>query len=229
MQRDTDADWDVIATHQPYFGVLANERYLAHNITPDAIEEFYNSGRKDIAHVEHVLSGLNGGRFRPNRALDFGCGVGRLTLAMAQRSKHVIGVDVADGMLRVARDQAAARKCRNVEFTTTLPKEPVDWVNSLIVFQHIPPARGHALLAELVDLLAPGGFFSVQLTFFRDHRHTGEIDRDIADYRFDGTTVELLSTNTPPAGEMTMYDYDLNRVMRRLQAGLTPTHHGRSV
>jgi SAM-dependent methyltransferase len=219
MVRDTDADWNVIATHQPYFGVLANERYLAENLTPESIDDFYASGRADIAHVIGVLGRTAGGKFKPRRGLDFGCGAGRLSFAMAEHAREVVGVDVADGMLTVARERAAARKIRNVEFRTALPTEPVDWINSLIVFQHIPPPRGYAILEDLVALLAPGGFVSVQLTFFRDVRHVGEITRDLADYRYDGTSVELLSHAGSETGAMSMYDYDLNRVVRTLFLG----------
>jgi cyclopropane fatty-acyl-phospholipid synthase-like methyltransferase len=232
IQRDTDADWQVIGASNPFFGVLANERNLSQNLTPDAIDEFYASGRADIDHVVGVLRGMNGGRFAPAVGLDFGCGVGRLSFAMAEQCKRVIAVDVAEGMLDVGREQARRRGHRNVDFRTDLPETPVDWINSLIVFQHIPPHRGHAILADLVGLLAPGGFVSIQLTFFRDHRHSAEINRDIADYRFNGETVEVLSTNSPPPGEMTMYDYDLNQVARVFfLAGITPltldhTDHG---
>ena len=92
---------------------------------------------------------------RPVRGLDFGCGAGRLTFAMAKYAKEVVGVDVAEGMLRVAAN-GSSRKIRNVELRTTLPAEQVDWINSLIVFQHIPPPRGYEILADLVVLLAPG-------------------------------------------------------------------------
>jgi SAM-dependent methyltransferase len=219
MVRDTDADWNLIATHQPYYGVLANERYLAENLTPQAIDEFYESGKADIDYVIGVLRRIAGGDVEPARALDFGCGAGRLSLAMAKYAKQVVGVDVADGMLRIAREQAAARKVGNVELRTTLPSNRVDWINSLIVFQHIPPQRGYAILADLVALLAPGGFLSVQLTFFRDDRHVTDITRDLADYRYDGTAIELLSHVDSYPGSPTMYDYDLNRVFRTLFLG----------
>ena len=232
MTRDTDADWRVIAANHPFFGVLANERNLSQNLTPQGMEDFYASGRVDIDHVVGALRRMNEGRFSPGVGLDFGCGVGRLSFAMAEHCDDVIAVDVAEGMLDVGRQQARERGHRNVEFRTDVPSGPVDWINSLIVFQHIPPARGHAILADLVRQLAPGGFVSIQVTFFRDHHHSGEINRDIADYRFDGEAVEILSTNSPPPGEMTMYDYDLNRVTRILfLAGITPltlehTDHG---
>ena len=84
MVRDTDADWNLIATHQPYYGVLANERYLAENLTPQAIDEFYESGKADIDYVIGVLKRVAGGDVEPARALDFGCGAGRLSLAIQQ-------------------------------------------------------------------------------------------------------------------------------------------------
>jgi len=221
MVRDTDADWNVIATHQPYFGVLANERYLVENLTSDAIDSFYESGQVDIDYVMSVLTRIAGTEVAPRRSLDFGCGTGRLTLAMAKYAEEVVGVDIAEGMLRIARERADAQQVRNVELRTTLPSEQVDWINSLIVFQHIPPQRGYAILDDLVALLAPHGFISVQMTFFRDARHIGEITRDLADYRYDGATIDLLSHATYETGGMSMYDYDLNRVLRTLfRAGI---------
>ena len=79
--------------------------------------------------------------------------------------------------------------------------------------QHIPPRRGIELLDEMLARLRPGGFVGIQLTFYHDSRHKGEVDRVLADYRFDGETIDLLSPDeATPAGVMTMYDYDLNRV-----------------
>jgi len=233
LARDTDQDWRVIAETEPFFGVLANERFLSGNLTPVAVEEFYETGRADIAHVVDTLTDVSRSRFAPDTALDFGCGVGRLSFPMASYARRVIGVDVADDMLRVAREQAEARHVAAVEFRSTLPDENVDWINSLIVFQHIPPERGYDILGELVDRLAPHGFVSVQMTVFRDRRHTAEIIRDLADHTFDGRTIELLGgPEKASLGSMSMYDYDMNRVLRILfMGGITSvvaehTNHG---
>jgi trans-aconitate methyltransferase len=214
--RDTDTDWEVIASTQAFFGVLANEEYLAHNLTPERKDAFYETGRGDIEHVAAMLHKVSDGAFAPRSALDFGCGVGRLTFAMRKYAAVVTGVDSAEGMLDVARAEQLARGLTGIEWRRDLPPGPVDWVNSLIVMQHIPPERGHDLLEQLADLLAPGGFWSVQLTFYRDPSHTTDIVRDLADYRYDGKTIELLSVQRSDAGAMTMYDYDLNRVLRML-------------
>ena len=48
MARDTDLDWSIIARHHPFFGVLANERFLTPNLTPEVIDDFYATGVADI-------------------------------------------------------------------------------------------------------------------------------------------------------------------------------------
>ena len=45
---------------------------------------------------------------RPGRLIDFGCGTGRLLLAMAQRGWWTLGVDLSQEMLHVAGDKAMA-------------------------------------------------------------------------------------------------------------------------
>jgi len=216
VTRDTDRDWNLIAAQQPFFGVLANEQFLMQNLTPEVKDSFYASGQSDIEHIVTSFSRMGHAAFTPSRALDFGCGVGRLAFAMAKYASSVVGVDVAQGMLEVAKREASERGIANVEFRADLPSATVDWVNSVIVFQHIPPERGYRLLEGIVGLLAPGGFVSLQLTIYRDERHTHEIARDLGDYRYDGKTIELLSSPASEAGTMSMYDYDLNRVLRVL-------------
>jgi trans-aconitate methyltransferase len=102
------------------------------------------------------------GDFQPHSALDFGCGVGRLTAALAKRCERVVGVDVAPTMLEHAR-----RNVPHAEFRETLPDEEFDFIVSLIVFQHIPVAEGMRLLRELLLRLRPGGRAALQFTLAR--------------------------------------------------------------
>jgi ubiquinone/menaquinone biosynthesis C-methylase UbiE len=44
----------------------------------------------------------------PGRLIDLGCGTGRLLLSQARRGLWVLGVDLSEEMLRVAREKAAA-------------------------------------------------------------------------------------------------------------------------
>lgn len=103
--RNTDADWAQIAATEPYFGVLTDPAFLSGNMTQEALTRFWSSGGPDIGWQVDVLK-AHYGDFAPATALDFGCGVGRLTRAMAPLAGTVYGVDVAPAMLDIARRNA---------------------------------------------------------------------------------------------------------------------------
>jgi SAM-dependent methyltransferase len=209
--RDTDEDWLHYGTFEPYYGVLTHDRFLRANLTSEALEEFWQAGRDDVRSIWSQLTRLFGER-RPELALDFGCGVGRLTRAMSEISARAVGVDISPEMIAEGRAHAPA----NVELTTELPAGPFDWINSFIVFQHIPPARGYDLFASLLNRAAASAFVSVHLTFFKDAR--GLNDHGIDEMRFatwDGEVIRPVIRNERDR-KMMMYDYDLNRIFGML-------------
>jgi SAM-dependent methyltransferase len=207
--RDTDADWRELGQTQPYWAVLSHPDFRSESLTPEKIEEFYASGPFHVGPIAEALKALTG-RLPSGRALDFGCGVGRLAEAMQAYAQQVTGVDISPGMLELAR----ARGSR-VAYADAIPDGPFDWINSFIVFQHIPPPRGEAILEELLDKLADGGVISLQLTVWRDQNREWPKDeetvRGIFRKKIKGD--RLLSL---PVGHIHMYDYDLSRVVRLL-------------
>lgn len=104
---------------------------------------------------------------RPGRLIDLGCGTGRLLVPFAQRGFAVTGVDLADEMLRVAGERAAAagvsvelRKANLVELDD-FPEASFDWVACL--FSTLGMVSGAAqrrrVLENVYRLLRPGGRF----------------------------------------------------------------------
>src|SRR6516162_4977443 len=55
-------------------------------------------------------------QLKHRRVLDLGCGIGRLSVWMARKAEHVIGVDISEEMTRVARNIAASEGLCNVTF-----------------------------------------------------------------------------------------------------------------
>ncbi len=99
------------------------------------------------------------------RALDFGCGVGRVTRELARHFKSVVGVDVAPSMIRKARELSA-----DVEYVLNerddlsfVPSGSVDLVYSVIVLQHIGRPYVDRYLAEFVRVLSPKGLAIFQM------------------------------------------------------------------
>ena len=235
MERDTDADWRKIGETEPFWGVLTEDRFRRDRMDQAAKHAFYATGAEDIGFVLSRIQ-LMVPHFRPRQALDFGCGVGRLTLAMAHHADAVTGVDISPQMLDEARRAASELGVRNVAFGNDLPekdKTGFDWVSSHIVFQHIPPSRGYALLRDLLGLLAPGGICSIQLCFLRDQANAGEFVGYSRFWSFDGEAAHAgLDQDPNPVGTVRMYDYDLNRVFAAMLAhkvelfGIAQTDHG---
>jgi 2-polyprenyl-3-methyl-5-hydroxy-6-metoxy-1,4-benzoquinol methylase len=215
--RDTDADWNNIGRTEPYFGVLAGEQFHSSRLTPSALVEFYQSGIADVEHIRSVASRTVGLPASIDRICDFGSGVGRLTFALASYGRTVVGVDISDGMREEATKRSIERSLSNVEFVAAVPNGDFDWINSLIVFQHIPPRRGIQILQTLTSQLSSGGILTIQLTYAHDRRHVAEIVRDLNEYVYDGENVRgLTHSEDEGVGEMRMYDYDLNAVFRVL-------------
>jgi trans-aconitate methyltransferase len=148
-------DWEQLARREPYFAVLTNEEFLRERLTPKALERFWSSGEEDVAFLFDVA-----GPIEPEIAVDFGCGLGRLTAALAKRAKRVIGVDASPTMLSLAPNLP------NVTYTDRLP-DGADFICSLIVFQHIPTKRGYELFRLLLKILRPGGVAAIHFPFSR--------------------------------------------------------------
>lgn len=158
-RRHPSAQWERFGQLDPYYGVISSEEYRRENLTDEALDRFYASGAE---HVDWLMGLL--GDVRPQRALDFGCGVGRIVVAMAQRWDEVTGVDVSPSVLAECRRACDARGLTNVRLSERIPDEQFDLVHSAIVLQHIPVAEGYGLIDELARRVAPGGVGALHVT-----------------------------------------------------------------
>jgi SAM-dependent methyltransferase len=220
--RDTDMDWREIGDSQPFWGVLTHPQFRRENLNAESLAAFYASGAEHMAELAGIFEQLTGEAFHASAALDFGCGTGRLAEAMKGYADAVTGYDISPGMLEAARKHGAGK----VDYTGDMPGGMFDWVNSYIVFQHIPPARGLELLATLLGRLAPRGYVSLHFTIYRNAEHRGVAPPGVRVSRVRRVARWLRRQAPrlmpqPPAGTMMMYDYDLNRLCEMLnRAGI---------
>src|SRR4051794_40461244 len=95
--RNTDKDWQLIGADEPYFGVLTNPKFRRENMSEEDRAEFYASGASGVSSMLARMRSLFG-PFDPRSALDFGCGVGRLTRPLGEITGDAVGVDISSGM-----------------------------------------------------------------------------------------------------------------------------------
>lgn len=95
---------------------------------------------------------------RARTAVDLGCGAGRHSVLLAGRAERVLAVDVADGMLAVARTERAAPGIdyqRRGVLDVSPAEGPFDVVLSVHTLHHVgDPA---VVLPHVRSLVAPGG------------------------------------------------------------------------
>ena len=130
-------------------------------------ERFWSGGEEAVSQMLGVL----GVRLAPTDVVvDIGCGVGRLTRALAARAREVLALDVSSEMLSRARQLNA--HLDNVRWlhgdgTTLAPiaDSSVDACFSHVVFNHIPdPAITLGYVREMGRVLRPGGWSAFQVS-----------------------------------------------------------------
>jgi SAM-dependent methyltransferase len=155
-------DWNERAREDAHYYVAFGSR--------DQDEEGFLATAADLVQlIEAELKRFpkNANR-RAWRALEIGCGPGRLMKPLAHNFGEIHGVDVSDEMIRLARERLRAIPHAHVHTTsgTGLPQfadQSFDFVYSHAVFQHIP-SRDVVLeyLRETRRVLKPGGIFHGQ-------------------------------------------------------------------
>ena len=140
--RQQRRDWDEIGRLDALWAILSDpeKRYERWDL-----DEFLATGRREIDAMLAAAERLNLPE-RRERALDFGCGVGRLTRALAAHFTSVRGVDISEVMMSRARTvQAEEPGCSFDVLTddglTVYPDRSFDCIYSRIVLQHITDQR----------------------------------------------------------------------------------------
>lgn len=110
------------------------------------------------------------------RALDLGCGWGRLTLALAPRAGRVVGLDRDGIAIREARKRAAAAGLDNVEFhgADVEREEYGGWAPD-VISAHL--CASDAIIQRAGRALGRGGVLAMVAFHVDQWRETGKVSR----------------------------------------------------
>jgi SAM-dependent methyltransferase len=154
--------WDARAREDPYYFIDNTGRYREADL-----ERFWANGARDLDRMLEAV----GGTIEPSDSVvEIGCGVGRMTRVLAERSAHVCALDVSEEMIERARELNP--HLENVEWLVGdgrslagIPDQSATVAHSFVVFQHIPdPEITLGYVHEIGRVLKPGGWAFFQIS-----------------------------------------------------------------
>jgi SAM-dependent methyltransferase len=135
-------------------------------LTGRAVSAEYDDGSRELLDVARWVGGVDAADLAlldlmHGPTLDIGCGPGRLTAALTARGIDALGLDIAPGAVRMARDRGADVLHGSVFHP--IPREG-EWAHALLADGNVgiggDPQR---LLRRVRDLLRPGGQAHVEV------------------------------------------------------------------
>jgi ubiquinone/menaquinone biosynthesis C-methylase UbiE len=166
------ADSDVSSRMREDWNARAREDagyYVAFGARDQDDAAFFATATETVNSLETELRRVPAKQRTQWKALEIGCGPGRLLRPMSRHFAQIYGVDVSDEMVALAKEKlrdipnAHPQVCNGAQLTG-FADESIDFIYSYAVFQHIP-SREVVLeyLGEVQRVLKPGGLARLQL------------------------------------------------------------------
>jgi SAM-dependent methyltransferase len=153
-------NWDEFGRERPFYSILTDREDWRE-------DEFFATGSAAVEHLVRKLE-ADGLALHRARALDFGCGAGRLSRALGHYYDEVVGIDIAASMVELAtqlnRDQPHCRFVLNERGDLRMFDDAsFDLVLTLLVLQHMRPDYAIGYIREFARVLRPGGVLLMQI------------------------------------------------------------------
>jgi SAM-dependent methyltransferase len=161
MSRRVRGTWSTMGETEPFFTNVAHNKFMMKNIDRTK-EEFFRTGAQTLSHIEAIArrQGIDVCAYQD--CFELGCGVGRITAALADVFDTVHAMDVSASHLLVAREMLANARARvelhefgGLASIDALPR--FDFFVSFAVLQHNPPPLAAKLLEKILAKVRPGG------------------------------------------------------------------------
>ena len=150
--------WNYFGSEDPMWYILTEDGKKFGKWDP---EEFFETGVHEINKLSDLNLIRDGGR-----ALDFGCGIGRCTEAIAPFFKETIGVDISETMIETANKYGRNSVKYIVNQKSNLElfdDNSFDYVYSNITLQHMSNEMAISYIKEFMRILKPDGMGVFQI------------------------------------------------------------------
>jgi 2-polyprenyl-3-methyl-5-hydroxy-6-metoxy-1,4-benzoquinol methylase len=153
-------EWEDLAHLDPLWAILTEKRK---QFGKWGREEFFATGQAEIDMLM-TSCGFNSGN--NGRALDFGCGVGRLSKGLSSYFGEVHGVDISEEMVRLAKQYtpSCTFHVNSADDLKLFQNDYFDFIYSNIVLQHQSTKEiAKAYIAEFIRVIKPKGLIVFQM------------------------------------------------------------------
>lgn len=158
---ETKKNWEKYAKKNPMWSILT---YAPK--TGWTKKAFFKTGEEEIKLMLKLLKDNNlSVKFKT--ALDFGCGIGRVSRALGEYFEKVVGIDISAKMIDEAN---RLNKNRNITYLKNdsdnlgqFKKNSIDLIYSNIVLQHINPEYSKKYIKEFLRIIKNDGLVVFQI------------------------------------------------------------------
>ncbi|MEO7143415.1 MAG: class I SAM-dependent methyltransferase [Bryobacteraceae bacterium] len=162
--KELQRNWDAFGASDPLWAILTAPEKAGNKWD---VDEFFATGIYEIRDLMAWVAAIHP-QIRKRRALDFGCGVGRLTQPLAEHFDVAMGVDLAPSMIRLAEQyNRHGERCRYVlneaANLSYFDDGAFDLIYSGLTLQHMAPRYMKLYLEDFLRVLAPGGLLVFRL------------------------------------------------------------------
>lgn len=157
-------NWESYAKIDPMWSILTykskKDKRWRHN-------DFFKTGELEINKIIKNSVKINH-NLKFNTAMDFGCGIGRLSQALCKYFDKVYGIDISNTMIKQAKkfNKYKDRCIYHINTKNNLrifTDNSFDFIYSNIVLQHNKPIDSESYIREFIRTLKPHGLLVFQI------------------------------------------------------------------
>ena len=163
---ESNKNWEGLAERDMLWSILTDPSKRNSGWT---IQDFFESGETEVDYIFDYLAKCEFHPDKYEKALDFGCGAGRISRALSKYFNFTTGIDVSEKMIEAATTLNADLKDK-LDFKINADPELnqfknnyFDLIFSVIVLQHIPPDFSKTFIRSFLSKLKSGGLLIFQI------------------------------------------------------------------
>jgi ubiquinone/menaquinone biosynthesis C-methylase UbiE len=160
--KELEKNWTDFGKHNHMWAICTENKNWGKS-------DFFKTGTNEINDLFDYLSS-NKIYFTKNTAVDFGCGIGRLTQALSEKFRKVIGIDISKPMIDKANQYADQQKLANCNFVlnknndlSILESNSMNFIYTYNVLQHMQPSYAKKYIEEFLRIINSDGVICFQL------------------------------------------------------------------